>query len=76
MVVVTHKDAHTAMAIPMMGYVLALTFPIYVNLFQKERMDAHRVSAVGIAPTEDKLELSIEGGKAVSQTHIEQVSAR
>jgi FHS family L-fucose permease-like MFS transporter len=64
------------MAIPMMGYVLALTFPIYVNLFQKERMDSHRVSAVGIAPTEDKLELSTEEGKRGSQTHIEQVSAR
>ncbi|KAL3440919.1 major facilitator superfamily domain-containing protein [Aspergillus insuetus] len=50
--VVTHEDAHTAMAIPMMGYVLTLTFPIYVNLFQKERMDSHRVSAQpgGVSP--------------------------
>jgi FHS family L-fucose permease-like MFS transporter len=64
------------MAIPRMGYVLALTFPIYVDLFQKERMDSHRVSAVGIAPTEKKLELFTEEGKGGLQTHIEQVSAR
>jgi FHS family L-fucose permease-like MFS transporter len=64
------------MAIPMMGYILALTFPVYVNLFQKERMDSHRVSAVGIAPTENKLELSTEEGKGGSQTHIEETSGR
>ncbi|CEL04011.1 hypothetical protein ASPCAL05145 [Aspergillus calidoustus] len=74
--VVTNKSAHTAMAIPMLGYILALTFPVYVNLFQKERMDSHRVSAVGIAPTENKLELSTEEGKGGSQTHIEEASGR
>jgi FHS family L-fucose permease-like MFS transporter len=50
------------MAIPMMGYALALIFPIYVNLFQRERMDTHRVAEVGIATTKTQKEYSVESG--------------
>lgn len=38
----TRKNAHIAMAIPMMGYVLAFIFPVYVNLFKRDTMDLHR----------------------------------
>ena len=30
------------MAIPMMGYILALIFPIYVNIYKRDSMDLHR----------------------------------
>jgi MFS transporter, FHS family, L-fucose permease len=36
------------MAIPMMGYILAWAFPIYVNLFQRESMDLHRATDVNV----------------------------
>lgn len=36
------------MAIPMMGYVLALAFPIYVNLYKKDVMDLHRNTEVNV----------------------------
>ncbi|KAK4042958.1 L-fucose permease [Parachaetomium inaequale] len=42
------RDAHTAMAIPMMGYILA--YPLYVNIWKKDVMDSHRETRVGIEP--------------------------
>ena len=46
--VVTNRNAHMAVAIPMMGYILAWGFPIYVNFFNKEHMDLRRVTTVGV----------------------------
>ena len=36
------------MAIPMMGYILALIFPIYINLFKRETMDIHRNTEINV----------------------------
>ncbi|KAL4868027.1 hypothetical protein BDV12DRAFT_170241 [Aspergillus spectabilis] len=36
------------MAIPMLGHILALIFPIYVNIFQRDTMDAHRNTALNV----------------------------
>lgn len=56
--VVTARNAHVAMLIPMTGYIVGMVFPIYVNVFQRERMDKHRATAVGIvAPNEKEVEL-------------------
>ncbi|KAK4664875.1 uncharacterized protein QC763_508430 [Podospora pseudopauciseta] len=46
--VVSARDAHTAMAIPMMGYILAFVYPVYVNIWKKDVMDSHRETTVGI----------------------------
>ncbi|KAH8888601.1 glucose galactose transporter [Thozetella sp. PMI_491] len=46
--------AHTAMAIPMMGYILAWSYPLYVNIWNGETMDLHRQTEVGVVPVEDK----------------------
>ncbi|OJJ61743.1 hypothetical protein ASPSYDRAFT_145428 [Aspergillus sydowii CBS 593.65] len=46
--VVTNKNAHLAMAIPMMGYILAFIFPVYVNIFKKDTMDMHRNTAINV----------------------------
>ncbi|KFX96147.1 hypothetical protein O988_05435 [Pseudogymnoascus sp. VKM F-3808] len=51
--VVTAHNAHFAMIIPFMGYVLAYAFPIYVNFFNKDAMDAHRETDLNIGPRED-----------------------
>ncbi|KAJ5916475.1 hypothetical protein N7504_000490 [Penicillium tannophilum] len=47
--VVTKVNAHTAMAIPMMGYILALIFPIYVNIYKRDSMDLHRNTEVNVS---------------------------
>ncbi len=57
--VVTRYNAHVAMLIPMTGYIVAMVFPIYVNLYQKARMDTHRATEVGIITLTDK-ELELE----------------
>lgn len=36
------------MAIPMMGYILAFIFPVYVNVFKKDTMDMHRNTAINV----------------------------
>ncbi|KAL2826469.1 major facilitator superfamily domain-containing protein [Aspergillus cavernicola] len=39
--IVDNKNAHLAMGIPLMGYILALAFTIYVNIFKRDSMDMH-----------------------------------
>ncbi|KAJ6115772.1 hypothetical protein N7523_006189 [Penicillium sp. IBT 18751x] len=59
--VVTRVNAHTAMAIPMMGYILALVFPIYVNIYKKDSMDLHRNTEINVTVQVDK-EYALEQG--------------
>ncbi|KAK2776508.1 hypothetical protein FQN53_002679 [Emmonsiellopsis sp. PD_33] len=42
------NSAHIAMAIPMMGFVIAWAFPIYVNFFNKESLDLHRETDLNV----------------------------
>ncbi|KUI58240.1 Glucose/galactose transporter [Cytospora mali] len=58
--VVTYHSAHAAMAIPMMGYVLALVYPVYVNVFKRDIMDNHRATDVGIERSGAEKELELE----------------
>jgi len=54
--VVTARNAHIAMAIPTMGYVLAWVFAVHANMFERKRMDTHRETDVGIvSPLEKEL---------------------
>ncbi|RKU41110.1 hypothetical protein DL546_002642 [Coniochaeta pulveracea] len=46
--------AHMAMAMPMMGYILAWIYPLYVNVWNREVMDTHRATMVGVEPVNDK----------------------
>lgn len=36
------------MAIPMMGYIIALAFPIYINMYKRDVMDMHRDTEVNV----------------------------
>jgi MFS transporter, FHS family, L-fucose permease len=45
---------HTAMLIPMMGFVCAWVYPVYVNIWNKETMDIRRTTDVGIVPVNEK----------------------
>lgn len=49
------------MAIPMMGYILALIFPIYVNIYKKDTMDLHRNMEINVTGRVEK-ELALEEG--------------
>lgn len=65
----TQHNAHVAVAIPMMGYVLAWVFPIYVNFFNKETMDLHRDTDLNVnQPTEKELEL--ERGTSIADKPV------
>ncbi|KAL4920598.1 major facilitator superfamily domain-containing protein [Aspergillus aurantiobrunneus] len=56
--VVDNKNAHLAMAIPMMGYILAFIFPVYVNIFKKDTMDMHRNTGINVdVPVGKEIEL-------------------
>lgn len=50
----SNKPFHMAMLIPMMAFVLAYIYPLYVNFYVKERMDQRRETAVGIEPVNEK----------------------
>jgi MFS transporter, FHS family, L-fucose permease len=58
--VVTARNAHVAMAIPMMGYALAYVFPIYINFFNKETMDSRRDTNLNIEPRPMEKEVELE----------------
>ena len=45
---------HTAMLIPIMGFVCAWVYPVYVNIWNKETMDIRRTTDVGIVPVSEK----------------------
>ncbi len=69
--VVDSHDAHTAMAIPMMGYILAWVYPVYVNFWNRETMDVHRQTDVGVAAVADKvLQLEEQPSRAENTTEI------
>ncbi|KAJ5104046.1 hypothetical protein N7532_004575 [Penicillium argentinense] len=59
--IVDKKNAHTAMVIPMMGYVLAMVFPIYVNIYKKDSMDLHRDTEINVTVQVSK-EVEMEEG--------------
>jgi FHS family L-fucose permease-like MFS transporter len=54
------KPFHMAMLIPMAGYICAWVYPLYVNLFNRETMDVHRETEVGILPVQNEKELSLQ----------------
>ena len=58
--VADRKSTHFAMLVPFIGFSLATTFPIYVNLFQRDRMDIAFETAT---PARDVEERSIDDEK-------------
>ncbi|KAH6657967.1 glucose galactose transporter [Truncatella angustata] len=67
--VADRSGAHTAMTIPAMGYVLAWVYPLYVNVWNRNTMDSHRETNVGVAPIGDKVfQLEQQTSHAENQT--------
>jgi MFS transporter, FHS family, L-fucose permease len=65
------------MAIPMMGYILALIFPIYVNIYKKDTMDLHRNTEVNVS-VKVSTDVALEEGKSSkpTATNVEAVEVR
>lgn len=55
------------MAIPMMGYILALIFPIYVNIYKKDTMDLHRNTEINVS-VKVNTDVALEEGKSSKPT--------
>jgi len=65
----TKRPFHTAMLIPMMGFICAWVYPIYVNIFNREVMDVRRETNVGIiVPSEKELGLKETDSHADGKT--------
>ncbi|PSR79853.1 glucose galactose transporter [Coniella lustricola] len=74
--IVTKHNAHVAMTIPMMGYILAFIYPVYVNFFAKEMLDNHRATEVGIKDTSEKhLELEAQESRNETAGHGDKIKA-
>lgn len=62
------------MAIPMMGFILAMIFPIYVNIYKKDVMDSHRNTELNVTiPVGKDVELEEGGQKKPTAATIETV---
>ena len=46
-------DTKTAMVIPLVGFCIAWTFPLYLNLYQAKRLDGYGQSELGIKKLDD-----------------------
>lgn len=58
----------------MMGYVIALIFPIYVNIYKKDSMDLHRNTEINVSVPVSKdvaLEEGVQGKPSI--TNVETV---
>ena len=64
------------MAIPMMGYILALVFPIYVNIDKKDSMDLHRNMEINVTVQVDKEYALDEGPGKPHAVNVETVEDR
>lgn len=50
-----------ALCVPLAGFIAAFSFPIYLNLFERERLDGYGRSSVGVEKSGDDETGSIEG---------------
>jgi MFS transporter, FHS family, L-fucose permease len=67
------------MAIPMMGYILAWIFPIYVNIYKREIMDTHRDTEVNVTythSTEKEIELERARENEPEDVNVENVGGK
>lgn len=72
--IVQFHNAHIAMTIPMMGYILAYIYPVYVNFLAKDMLDNHRATEVGIKPVDEKaLQLETHDSRVENATGSKEV---
>lgn len=75
--VVDAKNTRIAMCVPLAGFLVAYSFPIYLNLFKAKELDAFNEASTGVEPPAEKTgEVEVFSGKDVEAGRIERVSSR
>lgn len=73
--VVDARNTRVAMAVPLAGFLVAYSFPVYLNLFKAKELDAFNESTTGTdaAPTEKTVEGELFGEKNEVVGKVERV---
>jgi len=73
--VVDARNTRIAMAVPLGGFIIAYSFPIYLNLFKAKELDAFSNSSVGVedGPTDKAIEAELFDEKSGGVGRIEKV---
>ncbi|KAF3039097.1 hypothetical protein E8E11_002211 [Didymella keratinophila] len=73
--VVDARNTRIAMAVPLGGFLIAYSFPIYLNLFKAKELDAFNESKVGVetGPTDKAVETELFEEKAGGVGRVEKV---
>ncbi|KAF9698723.1 hypothetical protein EKO04_003091 [Ascochyta lentis] len=73
--VVDARNTRIAMSVPLAGFLIAYSFPVYLNLFKAKELDAFNESTVGTdaAPTEKSVEAELFGEKNEVVGKVERV---
>ncbi|KAF2110186.1 major facilitator superfamily domain-containing protein [Lophiotrema nucula] len=76
--VVDAKNTRIAMSVPLAGFLIAYSFPIYLNLFKAKELDGFTASKVGIEADSDagSRQAELFGGKDVEVGKIEEVDSK
>jgi len=74
--VVDAKDTRTAMAVPLAGFLIAYSFPVYLNLFKAKELDAFNETSIGTeaAVSEKLAEITEVSTKDVEAGKFEKVT--
>ena len=77
--VADRRGTQIAMCIPLVGFLIAWSFPIYLNLYKAKELDGYTESKVGVGAVDDK-DSESEGGEAEkglgAKTEIEEVDSK
>lgn len=73
-VVADHKNTQTALVIPLIGFIISWSFPLYLNLFKAKELDGYLVSEVGIAPTAVGTVEEVGAGSKATTSHFDKGS--
>lgn len=66
-VVADHRDTQIGMCIPLVGFVVSWSFPLYLNLFKAKELDGYLRSKVGIVDAESIASVgSVSGAPGVA----------
>lgn len=73
--VVDARNTRVAMAVPLGGFLIAYSFPVYLNLFRAKELDAFNESKVGVetGPTDKAVETELFEEKSGGVGRVEKV---
>ncbi|KAH8149117.1 uncharacterized protein LAJ45_06656 [Morchella importuna] len=70
----SRNSTRFGMIVPMAGFIAAFSFPIYLNLFEAERLDSYSKSTVGLDnKMSDSEKLGIDSDKGTEEIRVEKL---